>query len=465
LTKEYLSNLIALGEGFTIEFKRAGTSNVGREICAFANATGGVILIGVTDAGEIVGVRDHNRLKSEVQSTARSAEPPIAIDVESVGEVLCITVPEQHSKPYSFGGKFFIREGATSQQMARNEIREFFFKEGLIHFDETPCADYDLERDLTPEIWKRFASHAQIPSDMDAVTTLHNLHLLKESKMSHAGAWLLTDDITRISMSATVTCALFRGTTKTHILDRKEFTGDLYSIYEDVMAYLQSKLNTALIPHARGRDERLELPVEALREALVNAIVHRDYRSTANVQVYIFHDRLEIVTPGGLPAGMREEDLGVKSVPRNPLLFGIFHRMDLVEKIGSGIKRIRQMCRDYEVAEPVFEVSEPWVTTTFDRQTGQVAGEVTSQVGTKLALSRHQVEILDKCTEDQPLTVLLEIAGRSDRTKFRNQVLLPLLEQGFLERTIPDKPRSRNQRYRLTAKGKSLLAKLEGAKK
>ena len=81
----------------------------------------------------------------------------------------------------------------------------------------------------------------------------------------------------------------------------------------------------------------------------------------------------------------------------------------------------------------------------------------------KSALSRHQVEILDKCAEDQPPTVLMEIAGRSDRTKFRNQVLLPLLEQGFLEMTIPDKPRSRNQKYRLTAKGKSLLVKLEGA--
>ena len=192
MRKEDLSNLLALGEGFTTVFKRAGTSNVGHEICAFANATGGVILIGVTDAGEVVGVRNRNRLKSEVQSTARSAEPPVAFDVESIGEVLCITVPEQHSKPYSFGGKFFIREGVTSQQMARDEIREFFFKEGLIHFDETTCADYDLDRDLTPEIWKRFASRAQIPPNMDAVTTLHNLHLLKETKMSHAGAWLLT---------------------------------------------------------------------------------------------------------------------------------------------------------------------------------------------------------------------------------------------------------------------------------
>ena len=148
--KKYpLSNLIALGEGFTTEFKRTGTSNLGREICAFGNATGGVILIGVADDGEIAGVVNHNELKSQVQSIARSAEPPIAVEVESVGKVLCITVPEQHSKPYSFGGKFFIREGASSQQMSRDEIREFFFKEGLIHFDETPCLDYDLAQDLT----------------------------------------------------------------------------------------------------------------------------------------------------------------------------------------------------------------------------------------------------------------------------------------------------------------------------
>ena len=128
---------------------------------------------------------------------------------------------------------------------------------------------------------------------------MDNLHLTKYGKMTHAGAWLLCDDITRYTLQSHVTCAMFRGTTKTYILDRKDFAVDLYAIYEDVMAYLQAKLNTALIPHARGRDERLELPEDALREALVNASAHRDYRSTANVQLYIFYDRLEIVTPDG----------------------------------------------------------------------------------------------------------------------------------------------------------------------
>ncbi|MCP4667636.1 MAG: hypothetical protein GY849_14875 [Deltaproteobacteria bacterium] len=458
-----LTSLVALGEGFTTEFKRAGTSNLGREICAFANATGGVILIGVTDRGAVVGAGGHNRLKSEVQAIARSAEPPIAVEVESVGEVLCVVVPEQHSKPYSFGGKFFIREGATSQQMSRDEIREFFFKEGLIHFDETPCPGYDLNKDLAPRIWDRFVSRAGIPANMDTKTALRNLHLTKEGRMTHAGAWLLCDDITRYTLRAGVTCALFRGTTNVHILDRRDFTGDLYSIYEDCMAYVQSKLNTALIPHARGRDERLELPEGALREALVNAIAHRDYRSTANVQVHIYHDRLEIVTPGGLPAGMKEDELGHKSVPRNLLLFSLFYRMNLVEQIGSGIQRIRDMCREHGVDDPKFEISENWVTVTFPRATGEQTGNKSApsrhQVGTKSAPSRRQVEMLSKCAEAQPITALMEMAGRRDRTKFRNQVLSPLLEQGLLEMTSPDKPRSSKQRYRLTAKGREIVEK------
>jgi ATP-dependent DNA helicase RecG len=327
---------------------------------------------------------------------------------------------------------------------------------------------------MTAEVWGQFVKRAKLPQGLDMRTALRNLHLVRDDQMTHAGAWLLSDDITRISVSASVTCALFRGTHKAHILDRKEFTGDLYTIYEDCMAYLQSKLNTALIPHATGRDERLELPVDALREALVNAIAHRDYRSTANVQVYIFHDRVEIVTPGGLPAGMREEDLGVKSVPRNPLLFGIFHRMDLVEHIGSGIRRIRDRCRDYGVAEPKIEVSDSWVTVVFTRPAEQ-AGD---QVGTKSGQSRDQtgagavrqvpgkyptstrqvLAALASADAELSRAQLQKAAEFHDREHFVNEHLNPLLVAGLVEMTIPDKPRSSKQRYRITEKGREVLA-------
>ncbi len=467
MKKATLMDLVALGEGFTTEFKRAGTSNLGREICAFANATGGVILIGVSDNGEIVGVGKHNRLKSEVQAIARSADPPIAVDVENADNVLVVTVPSQHSKPYSFGGKFFMRKGASSQQMSREEIREFFFKEGLIHFDETPCNRFSLKDDLTDDVWTRFRKRARIPVDMDARVALENLHLIKDGQMTHAGAWLLAGDIRKFTTSADAACALFMGTDKVRILDRRGFDRDVYTMIDELVAYILSKINIEYIIKHVKREERPELPEEALREAVVNALAHRDYRSTANVQVYIFKDRVEIVSPGGLPAGMTEADLGIKSIPRNPLLFGMLFRMEAVEHIGSGIKRIRNLCREYGVAEPRIEVSEHWFTVSFPRTeapvgngraefksqvTGEVAGEVTGEVAGEV---RQLLNIL----ANGPLsrTDAQAMLGLKGQANFRERYLGPALETDLIEMTVPDKPKSRNQRYRLTALGRKIL--------
>ncbi|MDE0120935.1 MAG: ATP-binding protein [Gemmatimonadota bacterium] len=158
-----LSDLLALGEGTTVEFKRSPRSDLGREICAFANATGGVILLGVDDEGTVLGVEGHNRLKSQVQSVARSADPPISVELESMGDVLAVRVPSQRGKPYSFGGKFFVRDGASSQQMSRDEIREFFFAEGVIRFDESPCRRFSLNDDLDDETWAVFRRGRRSP--------------------------------------------------------------------------------------------------------------------------------------------------------------------------------------------------------------------------------------------------------------------------------------------------------------
>ena len=466
-----LSDLLALGEGSTVEFKRSLRSDLGREICAFANATGGVILLGVDDEGTVRGVEGHNRLKSQVQSVARSADPPISVELESMGEVLAVRVPSQRGRPYSFGGKFFVRDGASSQQMSRDEIREFFFAEGVIRFDESACRRFSLDDDLDDETWAVFRRRAKIPDHMDPDTALRNLELLaSDGRMTNAGAWLLAKRIRKFHSSAHLSCALFEGTTKREILDRRDFQSDVYTMVDDAMTWVRSKINVRyIITGSVNREERPELPLDAIREAVVNAVAHRDYRSTANVQVCLYHDRLEIVSPGGLPAGMTEAELGVKSVPRNPLLFGILHRMDAVEHIGSGIRRIRDLCREWGVPAPVIDVSEHWVTVGFRRPAvgGEGSGATSEgpgrdQLGTKSAPSRHQVAILRKSLAAQPITELMAVAGRKDRTKFRNQVLRPLLEAGWIEMTIPDRPTSRNQRYRTTGAGREVLVGVEG---
>lgn len=221
---------------------------------------------------------------------------------------MLLLYPRKTASPIPFQGNSIYATGHLLKQMNRNEIREFFFQEGVIHFDETLCDSYNLQKDLTKEMWQSFIKKAKIPENIEPMQVLENLHLEKDERLTYAGAWMLAKDITKYSISAKVLCALFMGTTRTNIPDRQEYTGDLYSIYQNIINYLQAKLNTEFIITATGRIERLELSVDALREAVVNALAHRDYRSTACIQVYIFRDRVEIISPGGLPAGMSKEE-------------------------------------------------------------------------------------------------------------------------------------------------------------
>ena len=369
MTADSIRKIIAGGEGSQTEFKRGMPSDPGREICAFANAAGGVILVGVADDGEIVGVGRHNRLKSEIQSIARSADPSIRVQVESVDSVLVVQVPPQSAKPYSFGGRFFLREGASSQQMSRDEVRDFFFAEGRIRFDETPCPTFSFDEDLDEETWTKFRWRAKVPADAEPETALRNLGLIgADGVVTHAAAFLLARDIRKFQSSAGLSCALFMGRRKARILDRRDFHSDVYAVVDEAVAWVLSKINIEYIIRGQTRrEERPELPPGAIREAVVNAVAHRDYRSAASVHLYLFQDRLEIVSPGGLPAGITAAELGTRSVPRNRLLFRLLHRMDAVEDIGSGIRRIRELCVAHGVEEPRIETSKDWVAVIFPR--------------------------------------------------------------------------------------------------
>ena len=466
------------------------------------------MLIGVSDTGEVVGVSDHNRLKSRVQSIARSEDPAITVEVESVGEVLLVVVPPQKRKPYSFDGRFFLREGASSQQMSNAEVEDFFYVVGRLHFDRTPCVDFSLDDDLDEEIWGQFSRRAKIPEAMDRVVALRNLGLLdSQDRMTHAGAWLLARDVHRFTTCTYVSCALFMGTEKVRILDRRDFYRDIPTTIDDAVAWILTKINVEFVIEHVQREERPELSEESLREAVTNAVAHRDYRSTANVHIYVFKNRVEVVSPGGLPEGMTEADLGLKSMPRNPLLFGMLYRMGVVENIGSGIRRIRELCRKHGVAEPIINVSEHWVTVTFPRPDQQVASVQPAKAGAvreEIAYTvrnapevrtesgkeprpgwrpeskgkpssesrpesgpRSELGPESESVERRVLTFLgrgplsrsaisKALGHRSVSGGFK-KAIQSLMTEGLIEYVIPGKPNSRLQKYRLTERGRTHL--------
>jgi len=255
----------------------------------------------------------------------------------------------------------------------------------------------------------------------------------------------------------------FRGTKITgDILDNKQEHLHAFAIVREAMAWLDRTLPLAA-RFPRGqifREDRLPVPPEALRETLLNAVMHRDYSDPGSyVAVAVFDDRIEVRSVGALPRGVSAESLSGshRSVLRNPLIAETFHRTGAVEIWGRGTNRVVEECSKHGVAPPKFEEQAGAVYVTFRAPIGHGA-DPGHQVGTKSALSRDQVQVLEASRDPQPVAGLLRLCGRSDRTKFRNQVLRPLLDGGLLEMTVPDRPRSSRQRYRTTEAGRKVAS-------
>jgi predicted HTH transcriptional regulator len=206
-----------------------------------------------------------------------------------------------------------------------------------------------------------------------------------------------------------------------------------------------------------------ELPREAVAEAIVNAVAHRDYTSNASVQVMLFADRLEIWNAGELPPQLTVDNLRRPhaSIPRSPRIAEPLFLARYIEKAGTGTLDMISQCAQAGLPAPEFRQDGGQFIQTLWRPKGAAdVVEVVAQgtkSGTKSGLSRDQVEILVKASTGAALTDLMAVVGRANRTKFRDQVIKPLLEQGLLEMTLPDKPTSSQQKYRLTVQGKRAI--------
>ncbi|MEA1986923.1 MAG: putative DNA binding domain-containing protein, partial [Candidatus Marinimicrobia bacterium] len=359
-----LLDLVKTREGYTIEFKESISSSLGKEICAFANGQGGKIILGVKDDGSIKGINLTNKNISRVQNIARNIDPSFEVVIEQIENLGIIYVPEGKEKPYTVSGHFYLRQGANSQQLDRDEIKTFFQKENQISFERKTKNFTD--KDFSNTVLKNFKRNANISKNLSKNHTLKNLNLLTNDKLNNAGILFFTQHIKKYFQMASIMCFLYSDIEQTEIIDSKEFAEDFISNLENANNYLISKLNTAIIIKDELRHkEKLELPKEALREAVINAMIHRDYFVNSNVQINISPDKVEIINPGKLL--FPKSDFGKISVRRNPILVDLVHRLGLVEKAGSGIKRIKGLTKKYKT-KVKFKTGE-FFTTIFFRET------------------------------------------------------------------------------------------------
>jgi ATP-dependent DNA helicase RecG len=368
-----LEQLIATGEGYQLEFKESIDKSLAKEVCAFANTDGGILLIGVTDAGKIKPLNITNELKSRVQDTINQIEPKIRVEIVIHEDgILQINIPKGANRPYSCSDGFYVRIGPNSQKLGRNEIIELFQSEGLIQFDKLEHQRADFLSDFDRFAYHNFLTKAKISNQIEPEQLLKNLGCLTDNnKFTNVGVLFFSKSIDFLLNHAVCSCILFNGTERVNILDRKNYNTNMLDNIDNAVNFVKAHTTTAYKIEKIQREEIHDVPEIALREAIVNAFCHRNYfQEGANIAVEIFADRVVVVSPGGLPSGLHQEEFGYKSVRRNHLIADLLARAGYIEKAGTGIGRIRQ---DAEQNHCPYEINytQDWFTVTFYRQSSE----------------------------------------------------------------------------------------------
>lgn len=367
LTPLEIKAIVEAGEGYNAEFKEkvpAKVREISQEICAFANAAGGTLLLGVSDHNEIKGVTINNVKRSAIQDSIQLINPQLHCPFYKVTieekEVWVIEVSSGPQKPYTLSGAIYIRQGPNTQKITSVEqMRDFFQQANRIYFDESPCPGFNIKKDLEEDYFEEFRAMANLSPGISREQILDNLKLQLEDGIFKNGAVLFFAKQPETYFEKAVIRAIaFASETKTEIIDDKTFSGPLMWQYRDAMSWLRSKLNIRYEIEGSGpRKEHWEIPEIVFKEAIINALAHRDYYDKgARITIELHPDRVEISNPGGLVSAIAPKDFGKKSHSRNPLIFGLFERIQMVEQVGSGISRIKENLKQAGLPEPEFSL-------------------------------------------------------------------------------------------------------------
>lgn len=346
-------------ENKNTEFKREFVDDIKKTVVAFANTDGGTLYIGVNDDGTVCGADDTDACMLKATNTIRDSVKPdvsmfcdISTEVIDGKSVVKVEVQRGTARPYYIAGKGIRPEGVYVRQSASNAPATEAAILNMIR--ETAGDNYEKARSLNQQLTfneaERFFAQKNIPFGEQQKRTLK---LIGDDKTYTNLALLLSDQCVH-----TIKFAVFEGTSKTTFKDRKEFSGSVLKQLEDAYAYIDMFNHTHAEFEGLNRIDSRDYPVEAIREALLNAVVHREYGFSSSTLISIFDDRIEFVTIGGLVKGVTKNDilLGV-SVLRNRNLADVFYRLKLIEAYGIGMPKIRDCYADYEV-KPVIEVSD-----------------------------------------------------------------------------------------------------------
>ena len=491
-----IKELCALGENSKVQFKLRidNPSKIAAEIVAFANYRGGTILIGVEDkTGEIVGLT-----YDEVQQISRDfgnvanncVRPTIYLQTETVNVdgkiVLVVNVNEGIDKPYKDqSGNIWIKQGSDKRRVVENaEMLALFQESGSFRPDEkgvrrTTINDIDmtLVNDYLEQYYGKRTDEFGLPTEQ----LLQNLQIMTlDGRVTLAGLQFFGKHPQMYEPAFVIKAVSFFGNDMGGLeyRDSKDITGTIPRMFEAGMAFLNANLHSVQAGQSFNSVGKLEISEVALKEILQNALVHRDYLIQAPIRIMIFDNRVEIISPGGLPTGVDVESIRFgKTKQRNPLMAAFCAKTMDYRGLGTGIIRAANEVKNIEFVNEEgsqFQVIMQRPIDALNRSNpvpySSIASEGSPEYGYKIGngdnygssdirslcptLGKGEEEnarrILAFCRIPQGILEMMEKVGYKSRTSFRRNIFTPLLEAGLLVPEYKDKPNSPKQRYRTT---------------
>lgn len=409
-----LEALVKQGESEELEFKKSTglLSKAMPTVCAFLNSsTGGIVLFGVTDDGKIVGQEVSDSTRKEIALELHKIEPHADVKVEYVSVatnrfVIVLTVNEGILPPYVYDGRPFKRNQSTTQRMSQEKYINMLHNrtalsiawDGLATND---CTIKDLDSNRIRQVVATAVSEKRLPreslhSSIDEI--LKKFGLILRHKLVNAAVVLFCKNEQKQFMQSTMKLARFKGTTKSEFLDEKFSKGNVFDLYDQAMIFLGNYLpvGARIEPGSPFRVTTPAIPYQVLREAVINALCHRDYSlESGSIGIAIYDDRVEITSAGKLPSPIKLNDLTKKheSFPRNKLIAGVLYACHMIERWGRGTQEMVELCKKAGNPVPHFEEisGSLWVTLPLKEQIPRTTLERLSPI----QLTDRQKEILD----------------------------------------------------------------------
>jgi ATP-dependent DNA helicase RecG len=417
LTEDEVRAICERGKGQETDFKSESTTpaQLAQSLVALANSTGGTVLLGVgSRSGKFIGLKDPEAARDKALKAALLPDPSLIIPLPELvnldgAEILVVTVPPGLPHVYNLKGRYLLRDGRRNTPMTSRQVRQLMIERGEVSFESLDTPGATLE-DVDWEKVEKYLVPLESAPGQTAKEALYKRGCLTKKgnryRPTNAGLLLFGQEPERFFRSNEIIVVRYAGRGMSDEFLREDICDTLPEQIRRAESFLVSNMSKGVRLVRLEREERTEYPVEAVREAIVNAVAHRDYSIRGEgIRVLMFSDRIEFYSPGRLPGHVTLDNIVEERFSRNEVIVQVLADMGFIERLGYGIDRMIQLMLDHGLPEPVFqETANGFQVTLYGHGEALISDEFDARRWRHLHLNERQEEALAYLAEHERIT-------------------------------------------------------------